>query len=333
MVVPPLFKQKLSGPIGSLIEDFLGYLQIEKNSSPLTIRDYRQYLRRFLDWVKAEAGEDYRIEELDQQVVRKYRLYLAQYADKKGLTLSRSTQGYYVIAIRAFLKWLIKNDYKVLPPEKIDLPKGESRSLKFLDIGQVERLLSQPEISTDEGLRDKAIMELLFSTGLRVSELVSLNRETVNLDQREFGVIGKGRKARVVFLSDRAVEWLGRYLERRKDEWAPLFVNYRGFKAKEDTEKQIRRFDHDEGEKRRLTARSVQRIVEKYVKKAHLPVKATPHTMRHSFATDLLSAGADIRSVQEMLGHKNVSTTQIYTHVTNRQLREVYKQYHSGNRS
>lgn len=275
---PPL-SNRLSGPIGNLIEDFLGYLQVERNASLLTIRDYRHYLRRFLGWLIKEKRESLQIQAVDLPTVRKYRLYLAQYLDPKNKSLSRVTQSYYIIAIRAFLKWLIKNDYEVLSPEKIELPKGESHSLKFLDRDQVEHLLSQPSISTPDGLRDKAILELLFSTGLRVSELVSLNRDTVNLDRREFGVIGKGRKVRVVFISDRAAKWLEEYLATRKDEWPPLYINYRGIKG--SAEKEMKAFDLREGEKHRLTSRSVQRIVEKYVKKAHLPVKITPHGLRH----------------------------------------------------
>lgn len=325
-----LSRVRLTGPIGSLIEDFLGYLQVEKNSSPLTIRDYRLYLRRLLSWLVKERGDSLQIQDVDLPTIRKYRLYLAQYLDQKERPLSRVTQSYYIIAIRAFLKWLIRNDYEVLSPERIELPKGESRSLKFLDRDQIELLLGQPSISTPDGLRDKAILELLFSTGLRVSELVSLNRETVNLDRREFGVIGKGRKVRVVFISDRAAKWLEQYLATRKDEWTPLFINYRGMRG--TTQKEIKVFDSRESEKHRLTSRSVQRLVEKYVKSAKLPIKITPHGLRHSFATDLLSAGADLRSVQEMLGHKNVSTTQIYTHVTNRQLKEIHQQFHSGNK-
>lgn len=330
MTVTTTLPQKLTGPIGDLAEDFLGYLQVERNSSPLTIRDYRLYLKRFLAWVDKEYGPGTRIEDVDKTKVRRYRLYLAQYADKKGGTLARVTQAYYVIALRALLKWLIKNDHKVLSPEKIELPKGESRTIKTLDSEQLGRLMGQPEISTPGGLRDKAILELLFSTGLRVSELVSLDREAVNLDRREFGVIGKGRKARVVFLSDRAIEWVGQYLATRKDQWPALFINYRGIKG--SVEREIKLYDPEEGRRRRLTTRSVQRVLEKYVKKAHLPIKITPHGLRHSFATDLLSHGADLRSVQEMLGHKNISTTQIYTHVTNRQLKEVHQQFHSGNK-
>jgi site-specific recombinase XerD len=186
-----------------------------------------------------------------------------------------------------------------------------------LEAEQVNHLLAQPHISTEADLRDKAILELLYSTGLRVSELVKLNRDRVNLKRREFGVIGKGRRPRMVFLSTRATEWLIRYLNRRQDYWKPLFIRYA--KGKDNSAK---------GEKMRLTARSVQRIVKKYVKKAKLPIEATTHTLRHSFATDLLRSGADLRSVQELLGHKNVATTQIYTHVTNPQLKKVHEKFH-----
>lgn len=306
--------------LAQLIEEFLEYLEIEKNCSPLTIRDYRHYLTRFLNWFSSTLSTP-SVKNIDLETVKKYRVHLARFADKSGRTLSRQTQGYYVIALRSFLRWLVKNDYQTLPPEKIDLPKGESRSLKFLDASQLERLLAQPDISKPQGLRDKAILETLFSTGLRVSELVKLNRDTINLTRREFGVIGKGGHSRVVFLSARATSWLKKYLDSRDDPWEPLFIRLAG--AVDPTVS---------GEKMRLTCRSVQRIVEKYVKKARLPVKITPHGLRHTFATDLLMAGADIRSVQEMLGHKNISTTQIYTHVTNRQLREIHEIFHGKGR-
>lgn len=306
--------------LSQLIGDFLDYLEVEKNCSRLTIRNYRHYLGKFAEWF----GQNYpgkAIGDLNLEIIRKFRLFLANYSDSHGLTLKRVTQNYYIIALRSFLRWLIKNDYQTLSPEKIDLPKTESRSLKFLDTEQIERLLNSPEISTPQGLRDKAILEMLFSTGLRVSELVKLNRDQINLERREFGVIGKGGRARVVFLSKSAAEWLRRYLKGRKDDFKPLFIRYAG---KMDPGK--------EGEKMRLTARSVERIVEKYVKKCRLPIKISPHGLRHSFATDLLIHGADLRSVQEMLGHKNISTTQIYTHVTNKQLREVHEAFHSGNK-
>ena len=304
-----------------LVDEFLEYLEIERNLSPLTIRDYRHYLENFITWSGSHSPIA-KPQDLTIELIRKYRVYLAHYNSPNGnLPLRKVTQNYYVIALRSFLKYLIRKDLPVISPDKIELPKVESRSLKFLDRDQVDRLLAQPNMATDQGIRDKAIMEMLFSTGLRVSELCRLNRDQVNLERGEFGVIGKGQRLRVVFLSDRAKIWLERYLAKRTDNFNPLFIRTRG-----NQEPAVN------GEKMRLTARSVQRILEKYVRKARLPVKATPHVMRHSFATDLLMNGADLRSVQELLGHKNVSTTQIYTHVTNTQLRDVHKAFHSGNK-
>ncbi len=303
-----------------LIEEFLEHLEIERQSSPLTIRNYRHYLGRFSNWLKRNNFKA-KPSSIDLEKIKKYRVYLARFSAPNGQSLSRSTQAYHVIALRAFLRWLVKNDHEVLAPEKVDLPKSESKSLKFLSADQVERFLAQPLPSKKTGLRDKAILEVLFSTGLRVSELVKLNRDQIDLKRREFGVVGKGGRARVVFLSARAVKWLKKYLNNRKDNWKPLFINYRKTKEKGKS-----------GEKMRLTARSVQRLVDKYSKKAKLPVKVTPHVIRHSFATDLLIAGADLRAVQEMLGHKNIQTTQIYTHVTNRQLRSVHEAFHGKGR-
>ncbi len=307
--------------LSALVNEFLEYLEIERNLSPLTIRDYRHYLVTFDNWSQKNFPIA-RPEDVTQDLIRKYRVYLAHYNSPNGnLPLKKITQNYYVIALRSFLRYLIRKDYKVVAPEKIELPKAESRSLKFLDREQLERLLAQPDVSGESGIRDKAIMEVLFSCGLRVSELVKLDRDQVNLERREFGIIGKGSRPRVVFLSDRAVLWLEKYLSVRTDKFNPLFIRYAG-----NQEPVVN------GEKMRLTARSVQRIIDKYVRRARLPVKATPHVLRHSFATDLLMNGADLRSVQELLGHKNVATTQIYTHVTNAQLREVHRAFHSGNK-
>lgn len=304
----------------ALVSEFLEYCEIEKSLSPLTIRDYRQYLNFFVAWQVANSPIS-KPSDITVELVRKYRVYLAHSLSTNGnLPLKKVTQNYYVIALRSFLKYLIRKDLNVVSPDKIDLPKVESRSLKFLDREQLERLLAQPEISKESGLRDKALMETLFSTGLRVSELCKLSRDQINLDRKEFGVIGKGGRARVVFLSDRATLWLERYLAKRVDQSKALFIRYSG--NQEPTENM---------EKLRLTTRSVQRMIEKYVRKARLPIKITPHGLRHSFATDLLMNGADLRSVQELLGHKNVSTTQIYTHVTNAQLHDVHKAFHSGN--
>ena len=305
----------------ALVDEFLEYLEIERNLSPLTIRDYRHYLNNFINW-SAASHPIFSPKDLTIDTVRKYRVYLAHLNSPNGnLPLKKVTQNYYVIALRSFLRYLIRKDLAVVAPEKIELPKTESRSLKFLDRDQLDRLLAQPDISKDAGLRDKAIMEMLFSTGLRVSELCRLDRDQVNIERKEFGVIGKGQRARVVFISDRCALWLERYLSKRLDQFKPLFIRYAG-----NQEPIIN------GEKMRLTSRSVQRILDKYVRKARLPVKATPHVLRHSFATDLLMNGADLRSVQELLGHKNVATTQIYTHVTNAQLRDVHKAFHSGNK-
>ncbi len=303
-----------------LIDEFLEYLEVERNCSKLTIRDYRHYLEVFNSWATTSLSSKF-IKDLTIQDVRKYRVFLSNRVDKKGLTLKRITQNYYVIALRSFLRFLLKNDHETLEPSKIDLPKAESRSLKFLDRDQIDRLVISIDTQKPEGKRDRAIVELLFSTGLRVSELVSLNRDKINIERREFGVIGKGGRARVVFISDRAAKWVSEYLKTREDIYNPLFIRYSG-----------REIPEGRGERMRLTARSIERIVKKYVRLARLPVDATVHTLRHSFATDLLTNGADIRSVQEMLGHKNISTTQIYTHVTNKQLRDVHEAFHSGNK-
>ena len=310
----------MQAELPGLIDQFLEYMEIEKNCSKLTLRDYRHYLQVFNNWFTTTLP-DKKIKDLDLSLIRKYRVFLANQQDSKGQTRMRVTQNYYVIALRSFLRFLIKNDIKTLEPSKIDLPKTESRSLKFLEKDQVDRLVTSADTSKEDGIRDRAMMELLFSSGLRVSELVKLDRDKINLERREFGVIGKGGRARIVFISDRASDWIKRYLDKREDAFKPLFIRYSGKVTEENN-----------GESMRLTSRSVERVVKKYVHKSRIPVDATVHTLRHSFATDLLINGADIRSVQEMLGHKNIATTQIYTHITNKQLRDVHKNFHSGNR-
>ena len=311
----------MSTSLPQLIDQFLEHLEIDRNCSEYTIRNYRHYLTRFLGFLEKGYPKT-KAESLNLEIIRKYRLFLSRFVGYNKLPLSRITQSYHVIALRAFLRYLVKNDYKTLAPEKIDLPKGKSKSLKFLSREQIERLLNQPQISELAGLRDKTILELLFSTGLRVSELAKLNKDQINLKTKEFGIIGKGGRPRVVFLSEKTVHWLSRYLQKREDYFRPLFIRHGGKKLEPSTA----------DEEVRLSIRSIQRIVDKYAKKAKLPVKATPHVLRHSFATDLLTSGADLRSVQEMLGHKNISTTQIYTHVTNPQLRRVHEKFHRKER-
>jgi len=305
----------------ALIQNYLEYLEVERNASKLTIRNYKFYLSRFTTWYHQHYST-IPIDSLNTEIVRKFRLHLSQLVDENNLPLKRVTQNYHIIALRSFLRFLIRNDIETLSPEKIDLPKAESKSLKFLERDHLWQLFNSVDTSSEVGLRDRAILECLFSTGLRVSELVRLNRDQINFETREFGVIGKGGRARIVFISDSAAFWVSEYLSKRVDECKPLFIRY----AKE------KNYENN-GEKMRLTSRSVQRIVEKYIKKARIPIKATPHTLRHTFATDLLSNGADIRSVQEMLGHKNIQTTQIYTHVTNPQLKEVHRKFHQGNKA
>lgn len=309
-------KKKEDLSLARLIRKYLSHIEVEKNYSKYTIRNYRHYLKFFREWFEGKYKDEY-IERLTPEMVQSYRLYLARHEDDKGKRLSATTQSYYIIALRAFLKYLAKRGIKSLAPEKVDLPKSESRRIKFLSRDQVERLLRMPDVKDELGLRDRAIMEVLFSTGLRVSELAKLNRDQIDMKSKEFGIIGKGRRARVVFLTDRACEWLKRYLSTRDDQFKPLWLRYSGKKVEVVTS----------GESLRLSVRSIQRMVEKYRKKAGLPIKVSPHVLRHSFATTLLSSGADLRSVQEMLGHKNVATTQIYTHVTNPQLKKIHGKY------
>lgn len=301
-----------------LAEEFLEYMEVERACSQLTIRDYRHYLKRFCEWA-GEAAPGCRPADIDMALLRKYRIYLAHLEDRDGMRLKKVTQDYHIVAIRAFLRYLaVQRDIRTLSADKIQLSKASSPPVTFLDAEQVQRLLSMPDTTTPQGLRDRAMLEALFSTGLRVSELVGLNREQIDLKRLEFGVVGKGRKPRVVFISETAAYWLGRFLQSREDHFRPLFIRYSG-----GTDP-VRG-----GEKMRLTARSVQRIVEKYTRRCGLALKVSPHTLRHSFATDLLIHGADLRSVQEMLGHASIRTTQVYTHVTNVQLREVHRRFHS----
>lgn len=299
------------------IRRYLSFIEVEKNYSKFTIRNYFHYLAMFSDWFEKHYAQEY-IEKLTSEMIRRYRLHLARFEDVHGKRLSPTTQSYYVISLRAFLKYCAKKGIKTLSPEKVDLPKGEEHRIKFLDRDQVERLLTAPDTSMMAGLRDRAILEILFSTGMRVSEVAKLDIDKIDLKQREFGIIGKGRRARVVFLTDRSTEWLNRYLATRTDPYRALWIRI------------PKSGEWDPamgGEKARLSIRGIQRIVEKYRRSAGLPIKVSPHVLRHSFATTLLQQGADLRSVQEMLGHKNVATTQIYTHVTNPQLKKIHNKY------
>lgn len=305
-----------------LVDSYLEYLVVEKQVSRFTVRNYKHYLGRFCQWL-AKRGRPLVVEKIDANTIRKYRVYLSQVSDDKGGSLSPVTQGYYVIALRSFFRYLIKNDYEVISPDKIELPKVKSRSLKFLDFEKIERMFDMADVSKVNGLRDRAIMEMFFSTGLRVSELASLERNKINLDNREFGVMGKGSRVRVIFLSKRAAHWVERYLRERSDHYQPLFIRHGGKLPAID--------DPKAGEKLRLSVRSIQRIIARYASRAGMPFRVSPHVLRHSFATDLLSHGAGLREVQEMLGHKNIATTQIYTHVTNPQLKKIHEKFHSGN--
>jgi site-specific recombinase XerD len=309
-----------------LVSDFLEYCELEKNHSQLTILNYQHYLGRFLEFGGQKNGADFTPGQIDLDMVRSYRLYLNRLRDNKGENLKKITQNYHIIALRAFLKYLAKRDIKTLSAEKIELGDQTRKQVEFLEIEEVLRLLEMPLKETKKEKiithRDKAILEMLFSTGLRVSELVALDKSHVNLDRGEFVVRGKGSKDRIVFLSADAKHWLNEYLNIRLDEFKPLFI--RLWSGKEQIEA---------GEYLRLTPRSIQRIVSYYAKKAGIIKKVTPHTLRHSFATDLLINGADIRSVQTMLGHSSITTTQIYTHLTNKQLKEVHQAFHGKRRS
>lgn len=293
--------------IKNLITDFLEHAEVAKNQSQKTIENYQHYLKRFLEF----AG-DIKTSEITLKLVQKYQLHL----NRLEPHLSKKTQNYHIIALRAFLKYLTKNDHPTLPPEKIDLSKIPERTVDHITREEVQRLFDTIDLTSKTGPRDRAILETLYSTGLRVSELRSLNRKQVDLKRREFMVRGKGRKPRIVFLSKQCVNWLEEYLKTRTDNYEPLFINYGRASAQEDI---------TEGEKRRLTAYTIQEIVRKTALKAGIAKKVTPHVLRHSFATELLLNGADIRAVQEMLGHASITTTQIYTHLTNQRLREVHQ--------
>ena len=299
--------------MSELILDYIEHLEVEGGRSAKTAENYRLYLERFVEFT-----DDIKVELITSEIIRKYRLWLNRYKNNSDDELATITQSYHLIALRGFLGYLSQRDIPTLAPNKIILPKVSRKQVTFLHYDEVERLISEIDITSEAGLRDRAIIELLFSSGLRVSELINLNRDHVNTKRREFMVRGKGQKDRPVFISEAAAGWVNHYLDVRDDMLAPLFISYSKNVEANTT-----------GNYRRLTARSVQRMVAKYALLAGITKHVSPHTMRHSFATDLLMNGADIRSVQSMLGHSSISTTQVYTHVTDEHLREVYEKFHS----
>lgn len=299
--------------MSELILDYIEHLEVEGGRSVKTAENYRLYLERFVEFT-----DDITVEKITSEVVRKYRLWLNRYKNDNEGELATITQGYHLIALRGFLGYLSKRDIISLSPDRIELPKVARKQVTFLHFDEVTRILESISLDDEVGLRDRAIIELLFSSGLRVSELVNLNRDHVNTKRREFMVRGKGRKDRPVFIGEAAALRVEDYLASRLDNLPPLFLSYSRNNISSMT-----------GDYRRLTARSIQRMVTKYARLAGITKHVSPHTMRHSFATDLLMNGADIRSVQSMLGHSNISTTQVYTHVTDEHLRDVYEKFHS----
>ncbi len=293
--------------------DFLEYLEIEQNRSQKTIANYDHYLTRLIDF----AGE-IKVSTIDPELIRKWRLWLNRLGTNVSDELQKSTQNYHLIALRSFLKFCAKRDLPALSADKVELAATKRKQVTFLNEEELSRLFKQADTSKLTGLRDRAILELLFSSGLRVSELVGLDREHINLKRREFMVRGKGQKDRPIFISPAAAEWLQKYLDKREDNTRPLFVRYSGQKKVDLS-----------GNFHRLTARSVQRMVSRYALLAGITKHVSPHTLRHSFATDLLMNGADLRSVQAMLGHSNIATTQIYTHVTDPHLKNIHEKFHA----
>ncbi len=310
-------------PIIKYLSDFLDYLEIEKGLSNKTQENYTRFLNKFFNWLKDNNLTNLKPSQLSPAHIWKYRVFLSRHIDSRTKkALKKSTQNYYLIALRSLLEYFSEKNITSLSPTKVKLAKDKSEAeVKFLNLDQVEKLLLSPNIKAKIGLRDRAILETLFSTGLRVTELVNLNKEQLKIKNTtkdlEVTVVGKGEKPRTVYFSQRAVNWLKKYLDLRTDMDKALFINYKPGIEKTN-------------QSRRLTPKSIEDIVKKYVKITGLSTLATPHTLRHSFATDLLSQGVDLRLVQEFLGHRNIATTQIYTHVTNKQLRDIHKKLHSG---
>lgn len=299
--------------ISELILDYIEHLEVEGGRSSKTAENYKLYLERFIEFTG-----DISVDKITSEIVRKYRLWLNRYKNNNDDELATITQSYHLIALRGFLGYLSRRDITSLSPEKIELPKISRKQVTFLHYDEITRMLDGIPLENEQGLRDRAIIELLFSSGLRVSELVNLNRDHVNTRRREFMVRGKGQKDRPVFIGEMAAQRVSDYLSARLDNLPPLFLSY-----------SRNNISSHSGDYRRLTTRSVQRIISKYARLAGITKHVSPHTMRHSFATDLLMNGADLRSVQSMLGHSNISTTQVYTHVTDQHLREIYEKFHS----
>lgn len=301
--------------INKLLQDYLDYLEVEKGRAVKTRENYERYLKTFINAAKIKDPRDITIDK-----VIKFRLGLAR---RKDSSIKRITQSYYIIALRNFLKYLIKNDYEVLSPDKIELPKISRRQIEIIEYGDLERLLNAPKTDNLRGLRDKAILETFFSTGLRVSELCNLKRYQ-NFSRGEITVRGKGDRLRVVFLSEGTKKAIKNYLDKRRDAEEWLFISLTKGKGQgaNSAPKVIGK----------IIPRTVQRLVNFYTHKAGIPKHVTPHQIRHAYATDLLINGADLRSVQELLGHSNISTTQIYTHLTNKELRQVHEAFHARRR-
>lgn len=301
--------------VSEALTDFLEHLEIEGGRSQNTIRNYSLYLERFIEF----AG-DIEVVKITSEIIRRYRLWLNRYKnDNDGKALSILTQSYHLIALRGFLTYLSRRDIPSLSADKIILPKTVRKQVTFLQYDEVVNLIDNIPLDSEQGLRDRAIIELLFSSGLRVSELVNLNRDHINLKRREFMVRGKGQKDRPVFVSQHAAEHVENYLQARQDNLPALFLNYSRRSTKPTTS----------GDYRRLSARSIQRMISHYARLAGITKHVSPHTMRHSFATDLLMNGADLRSVQSLLGHSSISTTQVYTHVTDQHLKDIHERFHS----
>ena len=311
-------------PLRLHITPFLEYCEIEKGLTNSTQRNYGNYLQVFTRWLERVDKQSALPHEITADDIWQYRLYLAQkYKTRTGTNLSKQSQNLYLSALRSFLKYLNEREIEALPYSKVSLAKHSAQdTVTFLNVDDIEAIFNVPDIATKSGLRDRAILELLFSSGMRIAELVSLEVDQLKMLKKpqpgqtyELPIVGKGKRTRTVFISPRAADWLIKYLKTRHDVLEPLFINYRN--------------GGDDG--RRLSARSIQRLVSRTATMAGINKEVTPHTIRHSYATDLLSHGADLRAVQELLGHKNVATTQVYTHVTNKYLRDIHERHHGGN--